>query len=118
MISSQKREGAYVLPRGDCKLETNESFEDCAKRILKEKACIEAKGLSRRIGTYAEANKRGKTVGQHCMFEVTDFTVLSASKDYNRERVWVEYNRALMATQDRPMSHLALTNSTLSSLKH
>ncbi|CAO3643696.1 unnamed protein product [Cunninghamella blakesleeana] len=118
MVSSQKREGAYVLPRGDCNLEKNESFEDCALRTLKEKACIEAKGFSRRIGTFAEASKRGKTVGHHTMFEVTDFTVLSASKDYSRERVWVEYNRALMATQDRPMSHLALTSSTLSSLHH
>ncbi|KAI9299768.1 hypothetical protein BJ944DRAFT_244862 [Cunninghamella echinulata] len=118
MISSKKREGAYVLPRGDCNLETEESFEATALRVLKEKAYIQADGLSRRIGIYAEANKKGKTVGHHAMFEVTSFTVLTPPDGFDRERVWVEYNRALMATQERPMSHLALTSSSLRTLRH
>ncbi|KAI8144563.1 hypothetical protein BJV82DRAFT_71487 [Fennellomyces sp. T-0311] len=112
LLSSRKREGALVLPRGDRNEETQESHDAAAIRILREEAGIHVDKLSRRLGTYTEGNKRGKIVAHHTMYEVRDPKILKAAE---RERVWVTFDRALAATLDRPMSHLALKNSSFAS---
>ncbi|CAO3598250.1 unnamed protein product [Absidia cylindrospora] len=114
MLSSRKRENAYVLPKGDCLMEPEtERYEDAAFRVLMESG-IKANNLSRRIAVYTDANKRGKIVGHHAMFECTSFTLLQPPADFDRTRVWVAYDVALRATEDRPLSLMALKNSTLS----
>ena len=129
LLASRKREGALVLPRGDRNEETQESPEAAAIRILREEAGIHVDKLSRRLGTYTEGNKRGKIIAHHNMYELQDPRVIKATE---RERVWVSvhtplfilcadngtkvtYDRALAATLDRPMSHLALKNSSFAS---
>ncbi|KAI8336172.1 hypothetical protein BC941DRAFT_428523 [Chlamydoabsidia padenii] len=113
MMSSKKRENAYVLPKGDCQMEPEaERYEDTAFRVLMESG-IKAHSLSRRIAVYSDANKKGKIIGHHAMYECTDFTLLPPPANFERSRVWVAYDVALRATEDRPLSHLALKNSTL-----
>ncbi|CAO3598884.1 unnamed protein product [Absidia cylindrospora] len=113
MLSSRKRENAYVLPKGDCQMEPEaERYEDTAFRVLME-AGIKAHNLSRRIAIYTDANKKGKIVGHHAMYECTSFSLLPPPANYDRTRVWVAYDVALRATEDRPMSLMALKNSTL-----
>ncbi|KAI8339588.1 hypothetical protein BC941DRAFT_451028 [Chlamydoabsidia padenii] len=113
MLSSKKRENAYVIPKGDCIMEPQvESYEDAAYRVLME-AGIKAHGLSRRIAVYTDANKKGKIVGHHAMFECTSFSLMQPPANFDRTRVWVAYDVALRATEDRPLSLMALKNSTL-----
>lgn len=83
MLASRKAEGAYRLPRGTC--EKDETPEQALIRILHDVAGVQVEGVSSRVGTYVEANKKGKTVGHHWMYEVTNPTLLKS----DRQRVWV-----------------------------
>ncbi|KAI8099943.1 uncharacterized protein BX664DRAFT_355310 [Halteromyces radiatus] len=113
MLSSKKREGAYVLPKGDCLVEPKtETYEEAAFRVLYE-AGIKASSLSRKVGVYTEANKKGKIIAHHAMFEVSSFTLLQPSPEFGRTRVWVSYENAIKASLDRPMSCIALKNSSI-----
>ncbi|KAL1931249.1 hypothetical protein VTP01DRAFT_10386 [Rhizomucor pusillus] len=92
LISSRKREGAFVLPRGDC----NEAEEpaQAALRILFEEAGVFASQVSCRVGTFTEANKKGNIVAHNWMYEVHDAMLLEnwpASKQRNRKWVCVYY---------------------------
>lgn len=105
MLSSRKRENAYVLPKGDCimpddeneetKNRKPESYEDAAFRVLMENG-IKAQNLSRRIAVYTDANKRGKIIGHHAMFECTSFTLLHPPVDFDRTRVWVSPSTVIL----------------------
>lgn len=125
MLTSRKRQGALVLPRGE--RAEGEEAEAAALRILQEEGSMQATGLLNRLGTYIEANKRGKTIAHHWMYEIpyTRTTIItkrpplpsssssSQEEEINeRTRVWVTFEQALEATMDRPMSRLALTNSS------
>lgn len=92
LISSRKREGAFVLPRGDC----NEAEEpaQAALRIIFEEAGVFASQVSCRVGTFTEANKKGNIVAHNWMYEVHDAMLLEnwpASKQRNRKWVCVYY---------------------------
>lgn len=90
MLGSRKKEGAYVLPRDDCQTEpTEEHPEKAAIRLLHEKAGVTASFLSSRVGSYSEANKKGKIIAHHWMYEVNAPTLLETWPDATRERVWV-----------------------------
>jgi hypothetical protein len=89
MLSSKKRENAYVLPKGDCMMESEtERYEDAAFRVLME-AGIKAHSLSRRIAVYTDANKKGKIIGHHAMYECTSFSLTQPPAEFDRTRVWV-----------------------------
>lgn len=89
MLSSKKRENAYVLPKGDCVMEPEtERYEDAAFRVLME-AGIKAHSLSRRIAVYTDANKKGKIIGHHAMYECTSFSLTQPPAEFDRTRVWV-----------------------------
>ncbi|KAI9496975.1 hypothetical protein BDB00DRAFT_806273 [Zychaea mexicana] len=127
MLKSRKREGALVLPRGERDDENKETSDDAVIRILSEEAgLIRVDKSPIRLGTYCEGNKRGKTIAHHWMYEIRDAkfvierTATKASTELQeqqeqRERVWVTFKEALEATLDRPMSHLALKNSSFAS---
>ncbi|CAO3645707.1 unnamed protein product [Mucor hiemalis] len=87
MLSSRKAEGAFRLPRGNC--EENESPEDAVVRVLQQEAGIQVDKTAVRVGTYTEANKKGKIVGHHWMYEVNDYTLLDSWPALDRNRVWV-----------------------------
>lgn len=90
MLSSRKKEGAYVLPRDDCQTEpTEEHPEKAAIRLLHEKAGVAATFLSSRVGSYAESNKKGRVIAHHWMYEVNAPTLLETWPDATRQRVWV-----------------------------
>lgn len=92
MLSSRKKEGAYVLPRDDCQTEpTEEHPEKAAIRLLHEKAGVAATFLSSRVGSYAESNKKGKVIAHHWMYEVNAPTLLETWPDATRQRVWVNF---------------------------
>ncbi|GAA5807182.1 hypothetical protein MFLAVUS_000536 [Mucor flavus] len=117
MLSSRKKEGAYVLPRDDCQTEpTEEHPEKAAIRLLHEKAGVAATFLSSRVGSYAESNKKGRVIAHHWMYEVNAPTLLETWPDATRQRVWVPYSDALKATESKRMSHLALTKCTLATV--
>ncbi|KAI9024273.1 hypothetical protein CLU79DRAFT_746407 [Phycomyces nitens] len=114
MLSNPKKDGALRLPRGDCLTDpAPEHPEKAAMRILLEKAGVSVDYMTRRIGTYTEANKKGKITAHHWMFEVHNPTLLDTWPESDRTRSWVTVNEALIATEDRRMSHLALNNSSL-----
>lgn len=127
MLTSRKRQGALVLPRGE--RAEGEEADAAALRVLQEEGSIQATGVLNRLGTYIEANKRGKTIAHHWMYEIpytrttiitkrpplpTSSAALQGEDEENNERtrVWVTFEQALQATMDRPMSRLALTNSS------
>ena len=73
MLTSRKREGAFVLPRGERNDDIQETSEEAAFRIIYEEAGIRVINQSpKRSGTYCEANKRGKTIAHHWMYEFRD----------------------------------------------
>ncbi|KAI8071353.1 hypothetical protein BC940DRAFT_294256 [Gongronella butleri] len=109
LLSSRKREGKYVLPKADCG-KGDEPFELTAQRLLLHDACVQTVSAAHRIGVFVEANKKGKTIAHHCMYQVDAFKSLPASPDDTRTRIWVSYDEALQHTQDRNMSRLALVN--------
>jgi ADP-ribose pyrophosphatase YjhB (NUDIX family) len=113
LLSSRKREGAYVLPRGDCNANPDEHPEKAALRILQETAGASATFLTNRVGSYAEANKKGKVVAHHWMYEVHSPVFQNTWPESERQRVWVTYNEALAATKNKRMSHLALQKCSL-----
>lgn len=114
MLSSRKNEGAYVLPRDDCKTEPVEEHpEKAALRLLNEKAGVAATFLSSRVGSYSESNKKGKVIAHHWMYEVHAPTLLETWPNADRQRVWVPYEDALKATEKKRMSHLALEKCSL-----
>ncbi|KAI8992568.1 hypothetical protein BDB01DRAFT_778874 [Pilobolus umbonatus] len=108
MLSSRKSEGAYRLPRGDC--DENESHEDAVKRVLLEEAGVEVDDVSKRVGTYTEANKKGKIVGHHWFFQVTSTKLLDSWPALDRKRVWFTIEEAVAASADRHISRLALNS--------
>ncbi|KAI9314949.1 hypothetical protein BX666DRAFT_1861491, partial [Dichotomocladium elegans] len=121
MLSSRKRPGALVLPRGE--IEEEESYSNVgtkrnpvnvALHVLEQEANVTANpGFLRHLGTFVEANKRGKTVGHHWIYEVPYSNTTFLPSNSGRTRMWVTYQDALKATMDRPMSHLALRNSVM-----
>ncbi|KAI9365136.1 hypothetical protein BD770DRAFT_377877 [Pilaira anomala] len=114
LLSSKKKEGAYVLPRDDCQTEpTEEHPEKAAIRLLHEKAGVAATFLSSRVGSYSESNKKGKVTAHHWMYEVNAPTLLETWPESDRKRVWVSYEDALKAVEGKRMSHLALTKCSL-----
>jgi hypothetical protein len=50
---------------------------------------VKAHNLSRRIAVYTDANKKGKIIGHHAMYECTSFTLMPAPANLDRSRVWV-----------------------------
>ncbi|KAI9246693.1 hypothetical protein BDA99DRAFT_576517 [Phascolomyces articulosus] len=130
LLTSRKREGALVLPRGDRNDDAQETSEEAVIRILYEEAGIRIINQSpKRLGTYTEGNKRGKIIAHHWMYEFSDAKLIQSIpprklitnaegeqvEQKQRELVWVPYNEALAATLDRPMSHLALKSSSFGS---
>ncbi|CEG83983.1 hypothetical protein RMATCC62417_17841 [Rhizopus microsporus] len=113
MLSSRKKEGAYRLPRGSCK--KDEKPEEAILRVLREEAGIEAEKIKQRVGTYTEANKKGKTVAHHWLYEVTDVKVLESWPAEDRKRVWFTIEESIAASADRHISRLALHSCSLSS---
>ncbi|ORY97182.1 hypothetical protein BCR43DRAFT_562709 [Syncephalastrum racemosum] len=112
LLTSRKREGKLVLPRGDC--EENESVDVAVSRILNAEAGIREKQAPRRLATYTEANKRGKIVAHHTMFELNDAALLDQWPSMKeRQRVWATYEQALVALEERPYSVMALKQSSL-----
>lgn len=87
MLSSRKAEGAYRLPRGNC--DENETPEQAVVRVLHDEAGVEVENVTQRVGTYTEANKKGKIVGHHWMFEVANPKLLDSWPALDRKRVWV-----------------------------
>ncbi|KAG2215058.1 hypothetical protein INT45_006295 [Circinella minor] len=127
MLTSRKREGALVLPRGERNEDSQETSEEAALRIIYEEAGIRVIHQSpKHLGTYCEANKRGKTIAHHWMYEIRDAKLIQTTPptktitnsegqqvvQKHRDVVWVPYGEALNATLDRSMSHLALQNSS------
>ncbi|ORX56347.1 hypothetical protein DM01DRAFT_1270414, partial [Hesseltinella vesiculosa] len=106
MLSSRKREGKFVLPRADCG--EDEPFEQTAQRILLHEACVQTLTPAHRIGVFVEANKKGKTIAHHCMYQVDCHKELLPPPDDHRQRVWVTFEEAQHYTEDRNMSHVAL----------
>ncbi|KAI9356154.1 hypothetical protein BD770DRAFT_390562 [Pilaira anomala] len=113
MLSSRKEEGAYRLPRGNC--EENETPEQAVVRVLHDEAGIQVDAVDARVGTYTEANKKGKIVGHHWIFEVKNHVLLDTWPALDRKRVWFTFEEAIAACADRHISRLALNNSTLRS---
>jgi predicted NUDIX family NTP pyrophosphohydrolase len=87
MLSSRKAENAFRLPRGNC--EENETPEQAVVRVLAAEAGIQVDKVAVRVGTYTEANKKGKIVGHHWMYEVQGYTLLDSWPALDRKRVWV-----------------------------
>jgi hypothetical protein len=93
MLSSRKSEGAYRLPRGNC--DENETPEEAVVRVLHDEAGIQVEKVTQRVGTYTEANKKGKIVGHHWIFEVSDPKILDSWPALDRKRVWVSLFRVI-----------------------
>lgn len=89
MLSSRKQEGAHRLPRGNC--DENETPEQAVVRVLHDEAGVQVKEVTARVGTYTEANKKGKIVGHHWIFEVKDPVLLDTWPALDRKRVWVSF---------------------------
>ncbi|KAG0173032.1 hypothetical protein DFQ28_009070 [Apophysomyces sp. BC1034] len=113
MLSSRKRENALVLPRGECETDTQETPENATIRVLLSEAGVSVSSLTQRVGTFTEANKKGKIIAHHWMYEVHDPTLVDTWAGSDRKRVWVTLNEALTATTDRRMAHLALNSCSL-----
>ncbi|KAI7861532.1 hypothetical protein BDF14DRAFT_1868157 [Spinellus fusiger] len=113
MLRNPKKNNSLRLPRGDCLAENEERPENAAMRLLLEKAGVDVGYMTCRIGTYTEANKRGKIIAHHWMYEVHDPTLVDSWPGSEKERVWVTVNEALAASQDRRIAHLALNNCSL-----
>ncbi|CAO3642270.1 hypothetical protein MAM1_0121d05880 [Mucor ambiguus] len=112
MLSSRKAEGAYRLPRGNC--DENETPEQAVVRVLHDEAGVEVENVTQRVGTYTEANKKGKIVGHHWMFEVANPKLLDSWPALDRKRVWFTFEEAIAASADRHIARLALNNCSLS----
>lgn len=131
MLSSRKSEGSYRLPRGNC--DENETPEEAVARVLHDEAGIQVDKVTLRVGTYTEANKKGKIVGHHWIFEVKDPKILDSWPALDRKRVWVSFllrgveyrltffllnqfthEEAVAASADRHISRLALNSCSLS----
>lgn len=107
MLSSRKSEDAYRLPRGDCR--ENETPEQAIIRILREEAGIETEDIKQRVGTYTKANKKGKIVCHHWIYEITDPKVLEFWPAVDRQRVWVRNKKK--KKREREMIKLKMMNS-------
>ncbi|KAI8971803.1 hypothetical protein BDF20DRAFT_886529 [Mycotypha africana] len=116
MLSSRKTEGSYRLPRGNC--DENETPEQAVIRVLHDEAGVEVEKISQKVGTYTEANKKGKIVGHHWMFEVTNPKLLDSWPALDRKRVWFTLEEAVAASSDRHIARLALNDCSLSSANH
>ncbi|CAO3699401.1 unnamed protein product [Rhizopus stolonifer] len=87
MLSSRKSESALRLPRGDCR--ENETPEQAVLRVLRDEAGIETENIKQRVGTYTKANKKGKIVCHHWIYEITEPKVLEFWPAVDRQRIWV-----------------------------
>ncbi|KAI9246788.1 hypothetical protein BY458DRAFT_527719 [Sporodiniella umbellata] len=106
MLSSKKDETAWVMPRDECELE--EHPEKAALRILQQKAGLQAKFLSKRIGCFSETNKKGRVVVHHWIYEVHNPTLLDEWPEASRKRVWMTQQEALEASGSKRIACLAL----------
>lgn len=87
MVSSRKFENVYRLPKGEC--DGEETHEEAIIRCLHDESGIKIDKVNRRIGTYTEANKKGRIVAHHWMYEVLDPTLMETWPALDREREWV-----------------------------
>lgn len=106
MLGSRKDEKVLVVPRDDCQMD--EHPEKAAVRILHQKAGVDALFLSKRIGCFSESNKKGRVVAHHWMYEVHNPTLLDQWPESSRKRVWMTYEEALKASENKRMARLAL----------
>ncbi|KAI8971220.1 hypothetical protein BDB01DRAFT_811763 [Pilobolus umbonatus] len=114
MLAGKKKEGVFVLPRDDCKVDPEEEHpEKAALRVLLEEAGVSADYLTRLIGSFDDTSKKGRVTAQHWMYEVHAPALLDTWSNADRERVWVTYEEALTATEKKKMSHLALEKCSL-----
>ncbi|KAF7731211.1 hypothetical protein EC973_000626 [Apophysomyces ossiformis] len=113
MLSSRKRANAFVLPRGECQIDLEETPEKATIRVLLEEAGVSVTSLTQRVGTFTEANKKGKIIAHHWMYEVHNPTLLDTWPGSDRQRVWIPLNEAITATKDRRMACLALNSCSL-----
>ncbi|KAI8888707.1 hypothetical protein K501DRAFT_172461 [Backusella circina FSU 941] len=112
MLSSNKFENVYCLPKGICETE-EETHEEAIIRCLHDEAGLQVEKVNRRIGTYTEANKRGKIVAHHWMYEVLDPTLMESWPALDREREWFSFRDAIGYSSEHHISRLALNNSKL-----
>ncbi|KAI7902098.1 uncharacterized protein BX663DRAFT_511735 [Cokeromyces recurvatus] len=112
MLSSRKTEGVYRLPRGNC--DKDETPEQAVVRILHDEAGVQVEKVDQKVGTYTEANKKGKIVGHHWMFEVRNPTLMDCWPALDRKRVWFTIEEAIAHSADRHIARLALNNCSLS----
>lgn len=87
MLSSRKTENAHRLPRGNC--DENETPEQAIVRVLHDEAGVQVDRIAQKVGTYTEANKKGKIVGHHWIYEVKNPKLLDTWPALDRKRVWV-----------------------------
>lgn len=88
MLSSRKTENAYRLPRGDC--DENETPEQAIVRVLRDEAGVKVDRIARKLGTYCEANKKGKTIAHHWIYEIQNPRLLDSWPALDRKRIWVK----------------------------
>jgi ADP-ribose pyrophosphatase YjhB (NUDIX family) len=89
MLSSRKSEGVFRLPRGNC--DGIETPEQAMLRVLHDEAGVQVDEVTQRVGTYTEANKKGKIVGHHWIYEVKNPVLLDSWPALDRKRVWVSF---------------------------
>ncbi|KAH8556324.1 hypothetical protein BGW37DRAFT_416710, partial [Umbelopsis sp. PMI_123] len=113
LVSSLKREGAWVLPKGACMAEPQvEAPESAACRVAWETAGIRG-AIKKKVGTFTEAGKRGKINAYNWMYEIQVYKIEDEWPGQDRKRIWVSYEDALQATTDRPISQLAIKHCSL-----
>lgn len=89
LVSSLKREGAWVLPKGPCMTEPQaEAPESAACRIAWEAGGVRG-AIKKKVGTFTEAGKRGKINAYNWMYEMQVFKLEDAWPEQDRKRVWV-----------------------------
>lgn len=77
-----------MLPRGDCNQKDDPA--QAALRILFEEAGVFASQVNCCVGTYTDANKKGKIVAHNWMYEVHDALLLETwPSSEQRKREWV-----------------------------
>ncbi|CAO3677625.1 unnamed protein product [Umbelopsis ramanniana] len=114
LVSSLKREGAWVLPKGPCMTEPQvEAPESAACRVAWEVAGVRG-DLKKKVGTFTEAGKKGKINAYNWMYEMEIYKMEDTWPEQDRKRVWVSYEDAMRATADRPIAQLAIKHCSLS----
>jgi 8-oxo-dGTP pyrophosphatase MutT (NUDIX family) len=92
LLASRKREGAWVLPKGLCMTEPQpEAPESAACRIAWEASGIRGT-ISKKVGTFTEAGKRGKINAYNWMYEMQVDKLEDNWPNNDRQRIWVYMN--------------------------